>query len=128
MPNSGGLRFRRQYPVGNLVVDFYSPATRIAIEIDGDSHAEQRDRDFRRTRWMEQRLGCQLLRFTNREVLYNTEAVLAAILRRARSCIPPPRWGRGGIHGAGQIEGLDETAQGGTVARSETTWGGSALP
>ena len=32
-----GLRFRRQHPVGPFVLDFYCPAARLAIEVDGMS-------------------------------------------------------------------------------------------
>jgi very-short-patch-repair endonuclease len=31
----GGLRFRRQHPIGPYIVDFYCPAARLAIEVDG---------------------------------------------------------------------------------------------
>lgn len=33
-------RFRRQYSVGPYILDFYCPRIRLAIEIDGDQHAE----------------------------------------------------------------------------------------
>lgn len=33
-----GLKFRRQYPVRGFIVDFYCPALRLAIELDGRSH------------------------------------------------------------------------------------------
>ncbi len=33
-----GLRFRRQYSVGPFLLDFYCPAARVGIEVDGDSH------------------------------------------------------------------------------------------
>ncbi|HLB95733.1 MAG TPA: DUF559 domain-containing protein [Patescibacteria group bacterium] len=33
-----GYKFRRQYGINQYVVDFYCPQTRLAIEIDGDTH------------------------------------------------------------------------------------------
>ncbi len=33
-----GLKFRRQYSVGNYIVDFYYPSLRFAIEVDGGQH------------------------------------------------------------------------------------------
>ncbi len=41
-----GLRFRMQHAVGSYVLDFYAPAHRLAVEIDGASHdsAERRPR------------------------------------------------------------------------------------
>jgi very-short-patch-repair endonuclease len=35
-----GLRFRRQHPAGPYVLDFYCPALRLAVEIDGDTHGD----------------------------------------------------------------------------------------
>src|SRR3954469_10158826 len=34
----GGLRFRRQHPIGHYVLDFYCPALRLAVEVDGAAH------------------------------------------------------------------------------------------
>ncbi len=38
-----GVRFRRQVPVGPYVLDFYAPSIRLAIEVDGPMHEEQKD-------------------------------------------------------------------------------------
>ncbi|MGG8896335.1 endonuclease domain-containing protein, partial [Escherichia coli] len=45
-----GLKFRRQHPVGPYVVDFYCPAVKTVIEIDGQAHdrADRPDRDAAR--------------------------------------------------------------------------------
>jgi very-short-patch-repair endonuclease len=40
-----GLKFRRQHPIGTFVVDFCCPDRRLAIELDGPVHAEQREHD-----------------------------------------------------------------------------------
>ncbi|MDO8621788.1 MAG: DUF559 domain-containing protein [bacterium] len=40
-----GVKFRRQHSLGTYVVDFYAPAIRLVIEVDGDSHF-----DFERAR------------------------------------------------------------------------------
>ena len=46
-----GFKFRRQHPLGRLVVDFYCAEARLAVEIDGPAHdsdaarAHDRDRD-----------------------------------------------------------------------------------
>jgi very-short-patch-repair endonuclease len=46
----GGLRFIRQAPAGQYVLDFYCPACRLVIEVDGAVHdvAEVQERDARR--------------------------------------------------------------------------------
>jgi very-short-patch-repair endonuclease len=33
-----GLKFRRQHPLGNLIVDFYCAEHRLVIEVDGGIH------------------------------------------------------------------------------------------
>jgi very-short-patch-repair endonuclease len=30
--------FRRQHPFGSIILDFYCPAARLAIEVDGATH------------------------------------------------------------------------------------------
>ena len=34
----GGFKFRRQHPAGVYILDFYCPAVRLAIEVDGQAH------------------------------------------------------------------------------------------
>jgi very-short-patch-repair endonuclease len=41
--NALGVRFRRQVPVGRYVLDFYCPAARLAVEVDGELHDPERD-------------------------------------------------------------------------------------
>ncbi len=43
-----GLRFRRQHPVGRYVLDFFCPALRLAIEVDGRGHELRSATDARR--------------------------------------------------------------------------------
>lgn len=76
-------RFRRQHPVQNFIVDFYSHALKMVIEVDGEYHedADQVSRDEKRTEILEFN-GLHVLRFTNREVLNDTTRVLEEIKRR----------------------------------------------
>jgi very-short-patch-repair endonuclease len=80
-----GLKFRRQHPLGPFVVDFFCHQHQLVIEIDGHHHAEpsQQRYDEARTAWLEEAQGLQVIRFTNREVDTNIEAVLERI---AQSC------------------------------------------
>ena len=75
-----GYKFRRQYSVGPYVIDFYCPALKLAVEIDGDSHfvTEAIDNDQRRQAFIES-FGIQFLRFTNHEVNRGMDAVLEKI-------------------------------------------------
>ena len=75
-----GYKFRRQHSVGRFVLDFYCADARLAVEVDGNHHAEepQRHLDEQRTAYLEAR-GIRVIRFSDREVLTETESVLAAI-------------------------------------------------
>jgi len=75
-----GMKFRRQYGIGQYIVDFYSPELRLVIEVDGDSHEtkEAISNDVNRQKDIEV-LGIKVIRFTNDEVLKNMEGVLGVI-------------------------------------------------
>ncbi|WP_395944961.1 endonuclease domain-containing protein [Brevundimonas sp.] len=79
----GELKFRRQHPVGVYVLDFYCPEAKLAVEIDGESHAERAEHDAHRTRWLETR-GIAVVRFTAEAVRVNLDAVLDFIALTAR--------------------------------------------
>jgi very-short-patch-repair endonuclease len=73
----GGLKFRRQYPYNSFILDLYCPAHRLAIELDGSQHVtpDGRAQDAERTAQL-QGAGIRVLRFSNRDVLYNSQVVL----------------------------------------------------
>lgn len=75
-----GRRFRRQHSIGPYVVDFYCPAERLVVEVDGGVHerTERGDYDLARTRYLES-LGLRILRFTNEAVLHHGDDVLEMI-------------------------------------------------
>ena len=75
-----GCKSRRQHPLGSYVLDFYCPAHRLAIELDGGQHntCEGRDKDRRRSAWLKQQ-RIRVLRFWNNDVLENLEGVLTRI-------------------------------------------------
>ena len=75
-----GKRFRRQYSVGRYVVDFFCTECDLAIELDGAPHYQllRQDYEAERTKYIEG-LGIELLRFENRVVRENLEAVLETI-------------------------------------------------
>jgi len=72
-----GWKIRRQVPVGPFILDFAILSASVAIEVDGESHAEP-TYDARRTSWLEAR-DWRVLRFTNSEVLSNRDGVLMTI-------------------------------------------------
>jgi len=75
-----GHRFRRQYPAGPYVLDFYCPKLRLAVELDGGQHnfAAAIGRDQRRDAWLASR-GVVVLRFWNSDVIENMTGVLEKI-------------------------------------------------
>jgi very-short-patch-repair endonuclease len=85
-----GLRFQRQQPIGPFVADFYCPAARLVVELDGSQHGADENRvyDERRTQYMRAQ-GYRVLRFSNNELLQNCEAVLESIARAVK--LTPPR-------------------------------------
>ncbi len=80
-----GLKFRRQQPIGNYIVDFVCFENRIIIEVDGGQHAEN-NKDRERDLYL-QRNGFRGLRFWNNEVLQNINEVLAVI---RENCLSHP--------------------------------------
>ena len=88
------VKFRRQQPIGPFIADFFCPAARLVVEIDGITHIDP-GADARRDRWM-QAQGLRVLRFTSAEVAGNLDGVLGAI-RDAVGPLPPTpsRKGRG---------------------------------
>jgi len=74
-----GLKFRRQFPVGQFIADFCCPQCRLIIELDGGQHAEQRSADEWRSRILSER-GYRVLRFWNDEVLTSIDGVLGQIV------------------------------------------------
>jgi len=82
-----GASFRRQHPVGPYVLDFYCASLGLAIELDGDTHANRSERDARRTRYLSAR-GIRVIRFCNRDVWNNMDGVketIALELERRRA-------------------------------------------
>jgi very-short-patch-repair endonuclease len=84
-----GIKFRRQQPIGNYVVDFVCFEKKLVIEIDGGEHFE-RGRDKIRDQWFQEH-GYKVLRFWNNDVLKNTDNVIQAIINEfSPSPLSPP--------------------------------------
>ena len=96
-----GVKFRRQQPIENFIVDFVSFENRIVIELDGGQHAKNRhkDKDIARDRVLTEN-GFEVLRYWDNEIFENIEGVLEVIRQKClRSAFPlplaPSRQGRG---------------------------------
>ena len=78
-----GRKFRCQHSIGSYVLDFYCPGEKLAVELDGESHAGPiaAAHDAKRTAYL-QAQGIEVLRFENRVVWEMPEA----LLKRIREC------------------------------------------
>jgi very-short-patch-repair endonuclease len=73
-----GLQFRRQHSIDRFIVDFYCPAVKLVVEVDGDIHQYTQVEDAMRQEFLES-TGLRVLRFSNEQVLSDTERVIRAI-------------------------------------------------
>jgi very-short-patch-repair endonuclease len=74
------LKFRRQFSVGQYILDFYCPEIGLAIEIDGGQHANDIEHDRMRTEFIN-RLGIKVVRFWNNDITKNSSGVYDELTR-----------------------------------------------
>ena len=85
------FKFTRQKPLDHFIVDFYCAKLSLVIEIDGEIHDFQKIRDRERDNILKQKFGLQIIRYTNKEVLTNTEKVIDDLtkkIQRVASKVP----------------------------------------
>lgn len=95
-----GRKFRRQHSVGNYILDYYCPAEKLAIELDGAHHFTEAGAQYdeERTQFLN-RVGIRVIRFENKDVFEHSEGVLEIIKRNfittpsLPSADTPPRGG-----------------------------------
>ena len=99
-----GLKFRRQFPIGEITVDFACLERRLIIEIDGEAHScgDQPRRDAARDAVLK-RSGFRVMRIAARDVLDNMDGALQWVVatcggvgplhQAALRPGPPPRAG-----------------------------------
>ncbi|MDB5328426.1 MAG: uncharacterized protein JWM57_3995 [Phycisphaerales bacterium] len=76
-----GLKFRRQFPIGNYIADFASEACKLIVEVDGKQHDDDDAvaYDEERTKALEA-LGWRVIRFYAGDVVRNVKDVCSCIL------------------------------------------------
>ena len=89
-------KFRRQHIIGNYIADFVCLHSKLIIEVDGGYHLvdDQIVKDTERTEELEQ-LGFHVIRFTNEEVLSDTERVMSVINKAVKGVPAPSPFGEG---------------------------------
>ena len=96
--------FRRQHPFGSIILDFYCPAARLAVEVDGATHWDEaaRRKDEARDHWLMSQ-GISVLRIPAARVWQDLGGIADGVIRQAEALIalPPPRsGGRGTVRRA----------------------------
>jgi very-short-patch-repair endonuclease len=84
----GGIKLRRQHPIGPYVLDFWCPAARLALEVDGRAHdmGKRPEHDARRDAWLAQQ-GIAVLRIAAPAVLRDPAAIAEAIARHCQASL-----------------------------------------
>lgn len=92
-----GVRMRRQYVIGGQIPDFYCPALKFAIEVDGSIHSGslKQQNDANRDQYLQETYGIQTLRLSNQRVLGDIDAVIHDLLEYIQNInnkhSPPPQ-------------------------------------
>lgn len=75
-----GVQFYRQKVIGNYIVDFYAPAVKLVLEVDGSQHYELYaiEQDLSRDAYLLD-LGLTVLRLDNHQVRSSLKCVLERI-------------------------------------------------
>ncbi len=90
---SKGFIFRRQHPVDIFIADFYCHKLKLIIEVDGEVHESEQAMAYDDGRTAElEKHGLNVIRFTNDQVLKETDSVIFQIqnyIERHTSPSPP---------------------------------------
>ena len=75
------IKFYKQKPIGNYIIDFYCDKAKLAIELDGSQHYStlNKQKDLKRTKYLNQ-LNILVLRYSNLDVDKNFEDVCSDII------------------------------------------------
>ena len=73
--------FRRQHPFGSIILDFYCPSRKLALEIDGSTHWDDdaRARDAARDRWLAAQ-GVHVIRIPASQIYCDIRGVMDQVL------------------------------------------------
>jgi very-short-patch-repair endonuclease len=83
-----GYKFRRQFQIGNFIVDFVCLDARVVVEVDGGQHADETYGDAVRDEWLRSQ-NFRVLRYWNNQVLHELDEVLEDIAK-VLEFTPPP--------------------------------------
>ncbi len=72
------VKFRRQEPIGQYIVDFVTFEKMLVIELEGGQHADRKEKDRKRDEWLKHE-GFEVLRIWNNDIFDNLEGVLERV-------------------------------------------------
>ena len=70
-----GYKFRRQFSIGNYIVDFYCHELKLVIEVDGSDHINKFDYDIERQKFLKEK-GFIIIRYSNQAIINELSTVL----------------------------------------------------
>ena len=83
----GGWKFRRQYPIGPFIADFYCDALKLVVEIDGSGHLWRWYYDEARMKYL-RHVGIAVVRISNVQVCREPDAAADTIISAILSRLP----------------------------------------
>ena len=85
-------QFKRQKVIGKYIVDFYCPAAKMVIELDGTQHNEVKNKlkDEERDEFLKE-LGIAVFRYSNRDINKNFGRVCTHITNRLKERLTDDR-------------------------------------
>ncbi|MBX4181289.1 endonuclease domain-containing protein [Candidatus Parcubacteria bacterium] len=81
------LKFSRQKPIGDFIMDFYCASLKLAVEVDGEVHDAVRDKE--RDNVLKEKFGVEVVRYKNEDVLNNIEEVIEDLKNRINNLTHP---------------------------------------
>ena len=74
------IQFKRQFVIGQYIVDFYCDKAKLVLELDGSQHCEPEalEYDRKRTAFLEEK-GLYVFRLSNLDVMRNFRGVCEAV-------------------------------------------------
>jgi len=111
----GGLKFRRQHPIGRYIADFYCHEHKLVVEVDGGVHMKQDQRLYDRLRQEDiEAQGYRIVRVTSEQVKKDIDGTLWKILSACQSSLPAPLPRGRGVptqSGRGEVKGMYDRTQ-----------------
>lgn len=83
--NKTGHRFKRQVPIGPYILDFYCPASKVCVEVDGEQHADRQPQDKTRDQELA-KLGILTIRIPSLDLFDENHTAYAPWIKQIQEC------------------------------------------